>query len=263
MNLWPYLAFLRDLIDVLPSRTVREWSEVEGLEPGKPVVILVSGFGATRRNLSVMRRRFSRDGFNVLVLALDWSALSDGVRGFYRMAESLAAMIIQLRKRSDLRTVPIYLVAHSAGGLVARYYVQRLGGFHYCQGLITLGAPHRGTWAALLGFFTHLVLKARCLAQMLPISPFLSSINRRPFPEGFPFLSVSSRHDLMCRPFRARLPRRMRDQPDIRAVQFSGLSHSRFLLSKRVYRLCLETLRPVNFRPENTDKTLEGAGDSR
>jgi triacylglycerol lipase len=200
VKLWPYIAFFRDLLDVLPSRTVSEWTEVEALESGRPVVILVSGFGATHRNLSVMRRRFQRDGFDVLVLALDWTQLSDSVQGFYRMAESLASMIIKLRKRSKTKSVPIYLIAHSAGGLVARYYIQRLGGYHYCNGLITLATPHRGTWVAVLGFLTHLALKARCLGQMLPISPFVRSINRSPFPEDFPFLSLSSPQRLYVPP---------------------------------------------------------------
>jgi triacylglycerol lipase len=257
VKLWPYLAFLNDLIDVLPTRTVPEWTEVQRLEPGRPTVILVSGFGATRRNLAVIRRRFVRDGFNVLVIAMDWSNLSDGLRGFYRMAEMLASTVIALRKRADLRGQPIYLVAHSAGGLVARYYVQRLGGFHYCQALVTLGTPHRGTWLALLGFVTHLALKARCLIQMLPISRFVRAINRTRFPQDFLFLSVSSPQDFMCRPFMARLPRRWTDRPQVHAVALAGVSHSGFLLSKRVYALCLQTLRPghADHPAEQLEKT--------
>lgn len=245
MNLWPFFAFLKDLIDVLPSRSAPEWTEVEGLQAGLPTVILVCGFGATRRNLRVMRRRFRKDGFNVLVLTLDWSNLADSVRGFYRMAETLASTVIQLRKRADLRKTPIYLVAHSAGGLVARYYVQRLGGFHYCDGLITLGTPHRGTWVACLGLFTHLILKARCLIQMLPISRFVRSINRTAFPEGFPFLSLSSPQDYLCRPFRAKLPHKWKQRPEVHVVLIHGLSHSGFLLSKRVYHICLNRLNEI------------------
>ncbi len=240
MRLRALIAFFKDLIDVLPSRTAPEWSETDGLEPGKPTVILVCGFGATRRNLKVMRRRFCRDGFNVIVLALDWSNVEDGVTGFYRMAENLASIVLGLRKRSDLSTMPVYLLAHSAGGLVARYYIQRLGGFHYCNGLITLGTPHRGTWVAILGFGTHLVLKARCLFQMLPVSRFVRSINRTPFPEGFEYLSISSPHDLLCRPFRARLPRSWSKLASVKSATVPGLSHSGLLLSKRVYQLCFD-----------------------
>lgn len=259
MNLRPFLAFLKDLINVLPGSSAPEWTEVERLESGLPTVILVSGFGATKRNLSVMRRRFRQDGFNVLVIALDWTNLSDSFRGFYRQAESLAATVVQLRKRADLRTVPIYLVAHSAGGLVARYYVQRLGGFHYCEALITLGTPHRGTWVAVMGFITHLILKARCLIQMLPVSRFVIRINRSSFPADFPYLSISSPQDYICRPFRARLPKKIRKLENVRSIQIKDVSHSGFLMSKRVYALCLEMLRPVNSPPIQTDKATEGS----
>src|SRR5437870_13355800 len=42
----------------------------------------------------------------------------------------------------------IDLVGHSQGGLVGRYYVQKLNGAHRVRHLVTLGTPHRGTpWA--------------------------------------------------------------------------------------------------------------------
>ncbi|MBY0370437.1 alpha/beta hydrolase [bacterium] len=243
MKLWPYFAFLKDLIDILPSRTEKSWTEVENLLPNRPTVLLVSGFGATQRNLSVMRRRLKRDGFNVLVIALDWGSLSDGVRGYYRMAEQLAASVIALKKRPDLRNVPVFVVAHSAGGLVARYYIQVLGGFHYTEGLITLATPHRGSWVALLGFVTHLALKAMCLIQMLPVSRFVRRINRSRFPTGFPFLSISSPQDYLCRPAMAKLPKSFSKMETVQSVKVPDLSHSAFLHSKRVYALVLATLR--------------------
>ena len=39
----------------------------------------------------------------------------------------------------------IHVVGHSLGGLVARYYVQRLGGDARVHTLVTLGTPHTGT----------------------------------------------------------------------------------------------------------------------
>ena len=36
------------------------------------------------------------------------------------------------------------------GGLVARYYVQRMGGDQRVHTLVTLGTPHSGTYAARL-----------------------------------------------------------------------------------------------------------------
>ncbi len=44
---------------------------------------------------------------------------------------------------------PVLLVAHSMGGLVARYWIGALGGWRHCAGLVTLGTPHRGAPKAL------------------------------------------------------------------------------------------------------------------
>jgi triacylglycerol lipase len=41
-------------------------------------------------------------------------------------------------------------VAHSLGGLIARYYVQRLGGHARVELVVTVATPHRGTMAAWL-----------------------------------------------------------------------------------------------------------------
>lgn len=37
------------------------------------------------------------------------------------------------------------VIGHSAGGLVARYYVEKMGGRHHVERLILLGTPHLGT----------------------------------------------------------------------------------------------------------------------
>ena len=150
-----FYLFIRDLFQVLPGRAREEWEQVNQLRPQLPTVILISGFAATKRSLSIIRKRLQRDGFNVLILAMDWQSLADGIRGLLPLALRLSTMILRIKKDRDLSRSPLYLVAHSAGGLVARYYVQILGGSHYCEGLITLGTPHRGTWVAGLGLFTH------------------------------------------------------------------------------------------------------------
>jgi hypothetical protein len=43
----------------------------------------------------------------------------------------------------------VVVVAHSLGGLVARYWLGPLGGWRVCRALVTLGTPHRGAPKAL------------------------------------------------------------------------------------------------------------------
>lgn len=208
---------------------------MDSIQPNRPTVILISGFAATNRNLSILRKRLMKDGYNVLVLAMDWHAMSDGVRGLYRMSEKLSLLVLKLRKGGVRRQSPIYLVAHSAGGLVARHYVQLLGGFHYCDGLVTIATPHRGTWLSVLGLLSHLILKARVLIQMTPISPFIKKINRAGLPEGFPFLSLGSSGDYLCPPSRIELPEGIAKWPGAESKVIDGLSHGDLLISKRSY----------------------------
>lgn len=63
------------------------------------------------------------------------------------------------------------LVGLSMGGLVSRYYLQRLGGLDRVQRLITISSPHQGTWMAY-GFPRKTAL------QMRPGSRFLEDLNR-------------------------------------------------------------------------------------
>ncbi|HZM79599.1 MAG TPA: hypothetical protein VFC19_28030 [Candidatus Limnocylindrales bacterium] len=49
----------------------------------------------------------------------------------------------------DRRAGRVVLLAHSLGGVVARYWLGPLGGHPWCKALITLGTPHRGAPKAL------------------------------------------------------------------------------------------------------------------
>lgn len=65
---------------------------------------------------------------------------------------------------------PIDLIGLSMGGLISRYYVQRLGGLDKIQRFITIASPHHGTYMAYLLPFIGSV-------QMRPGSDFLADLN--------------------------------------------------------------------------------------
>ncbi|MFB2923789.1 esterase/lipase family protein [Aerosakkonema funiforme] len=66
---------------------------------------------------------------------------------------------------------PLDLVGFSMGGIVSRYYVQRLGGIDRVQRFITIASPHRGTLAAYGSQLPGCV-------QMRPGSEFLTDLSR-------------------------------------------------------------------------------------
>lgn len=89
---------------------------------------------------------------------------------------------------------PIDLVGFSMGGLVSRYYVQRLGGINRVQRLITISSPHHGTLIAYGSRSTGSV-------QMRPESVFLQDLNRDiEILEKINFTSIWTPFDLMIVP---------------------------------------------------------------
>jgi len=85
--------------------------------------------------------------------------------------EQLAQQVADYIKKTFAPEQPIDLVGYSMGGIVSRYYVQRLGGLQRVQRLITLSSPHNGTWSA----FFRSNLGA---SQMRVNSEFLNDLNR-------------------------------------------------------------------------------------
>lgn len=71
--------------------------------------------------------------------------------GIAAAAERLATSLHPLVGSADARWPgrPVLVVAHSMGGLVARYWAGALGGWRHCAGMVTLGTPHRGAPKAL------------------------------------------------------------------------------------------------------------------
>ncbi len=97
--------------------------------------------------------------------------------------EVLAQQVADLVARTFAPDRPIDLIGFSMGGLVSRYYVQRLGGIvdkssgsteqlkNRVQRLITISSPHKGTISA------YFSLRPGCV-QMRPDSEFIADLNR-------------------------------------------------------------------------------------
>src|SRR5439155_18763667 len=85
-----------------------------------------------------------RGGFG-RVITLNYSPLTQDVRS---VAERLGTLIERTCEETGYERV--HVIGHSLGGVVARYYVQRLGGDARVHTLCTLGSPHAGTYAARL-----------------------------------------------------------------------------------------------------------------
>jgi triacylglycerol lipase len=110
---------------------------------GTPI-LLVHGMADNRSIFTLLRRGLLRRGFG-RVLTVDYSPLTTDVRA---AAADLADHVEQLVADSGYER--LHVIGHSLGGLIARYYVQRLGGHERVHTLVTLGTPHGGTLPAHL-----------------------------------------------------------------------------------------------------------------
>jgi triacylglycerol lipase len=84
--------------------------------------------------------------------------------------EMLAKQVADLVDRTFSSDQPIDLLGFSMGGLVSRYYLQRLGGIDRVQRFISISAPNNGTIA---GYFSP---RPGCI-QMQPNSEFMKDLN--------------------------------------------------------------------------------------
>lgn len=176
-----------------------------------PPVVMLHGFVDNRSVFVLLRRSLARHGWRHLA-CLNYSPLTCDIRA---AAELLARHIEKICARTGRSEVDI--VGHSLGGLIARYYIQRLGGDRRVRTLVTLGTPHSGTTVAPLAS-AHPIVR-----QMRPGSAVIEEL-RAPAP-GCRTRCVSFWSDLdqwMVPIETARL-----DHPDLitENVRVSGIGH--------------------------------------
>jgi pimeloyl-ACP methyl ester carboxylesterase len=187
---------------------------------GTPI-ILVHGLVDNSSIFIALRRSLRRRGFG-RVITLDYSPLSQDVR---QVARRLAALVERTCEETGYERV--HVIGHSLGGLVARYYVQRLGGDARVHTLCTLGSPHGGTSTARL-------LPSRLVKQLRPGSPIVAELAEPAPGVQTRFVAFWSDLDELIVPKRAaRL-----DHPDLHArnVLLRGVGHMSLPINPRVVR---------------------------
>ncbi|HUR15011.1 MAG TPA: alpha/beta fold hydrolase [Mycobacteriales bacterium] len=187
---------------------------------GTPIILL-HGLVDNGSIFVTLRRSLRRRGFG-RVITLNYSPLSQDVR---QVAQRLSALVEKTCQETGYEKV--HVVGHSLGGVVARYYVQRLGGHSRVHTLCTLGSPHAGTQAARL-------LPSPLVKQLRPGSDLMAEL-AEPAPQVTTrFVAFWSDLDELIVPKRsARL-----EHPDLSArnVLLRGVGHMSLPINSRVVR---------------------------
>ncbi|HEU5268590.1 MAG TPA: alpha/beta fold hydrolase [Jatrophihabitans sp.] len=186
---------------------------------GRPI-LLVHGIGDNRSAFSVLRRTLRRRGYG-RVSTVNYSPLTSDIR---HAATDLGRQVERICAQTGYDQV--FVVGHSLGGIIARYYVQCQGGDQRVHTLVTLGSPHAGTHLA------RLAPLFRVARQLLPGSDLMREL-AAPAPRCTTrFVAIYSNRDEMVLPNRsARL-----DHPDLSVTRLAvpGVGHLALLVNGAV-----------------------------
>ncbi len=175
-------------------------------------LVLVHGLGANRSSFFALQAYLRLSGFR------------DQLATSYRPRGSIEALALQLKRTIDdrVRGGRIDVIAHSMGGLVARFYAEHLGGARRVDRLITLGTPHRGSYGAARA-------PSDLVRQLDPTSPFIRRLNASPPPAGLHVTSIAAGRDALVQPGDSALC------PHGEQHTFPDLGHVGLLFSPRVF----------------------------
>ena len=211
------------------SDMARSEAAIESEPAARNPIFLVHGIIDRAYIFNSMRAFLEAEGWTVYALDL---VPNDGRAGLEVLAQQLADFIdseVGPERRVDL-------LGFSMGGLVSRYYVQRLGGLDRVDRFISICAPNHGT---LLAFGMPIFKGIR---QMCPNSAFLNDLNGNAIEQlgSIDYTSLWTPSDLMI------LPADSARMPVGRNLEIPAPMHASTVRSARYHKEIAQTLqRPV------------------
>jgi pimeloyl-ACP methyl ester carboxylesterase len=136
-------------------------------QPGP--VLLVPGYGGGTAGVNVLAGRIRAAEREALVVSLPENATGD----LRQQARALDRYVEEVLRRG----VPsVDVVGYSAGGVVARLWVQEHDGARKVRRVVTLGSPHHGTTLAAAGAAAGAGLCPTACQQLAPGSSLLAGL---------------------------------------------------------------------------------------
>lgn len=154
-------------------------------------VVLVHGYGGDSASMAPIAERLDREGREVVAVDLPNGGTGDIVDS----AAALAGVV-------DGTGAPqVDLIGYSAGGIVARAYLEHFDGIERARYVITVGSPHHGTSIAGDAAVSDPALCTDACLQMVPGSSLLEELNQPDeTPPGPTFVTVWTAFDDTVKP---------------------------------------------------------------
>jgi len=185
--------------DVYLAKFARERKAFnETLEPGpkrleKPrTVVLVTGVTIRAAWFDGIAARLRRDGFRTVTY--EPPALLTG--DLFQASKDLGAFLERVQAESGDDKIDV--LAECTGGLIARHYIQSLGGAAHVSRLVTFVSPQHGIAAVPL---VARVAGWPALRDLSPGSAFLRAVNGAPMATGVPVTSIYTCTDEYIQPY--------------------------------------------------------------
>jgi triacylglycerol lipase len=156
-------------------------------------VLLVPGYGGSQTALSQLAERLTAAGRTVRVLTLPDGGTGD-------LLIQVEALESAVRSALEGGAPSVDLVGYSAGGVVARLWVDRHDGAAAARRVITLGSPLHGARIAALGAAVAPDACPAACRQLVPGSALLDGIDDESLPDGLPWLSIWTQDDETVQP---------------------------------------------------------------
>jgi pimeloyl-ACP methyl ester carboxylesterase len=149
-------------------------------------VLLVPGYGGNVGSLDPLAARLRATGREVTEVPLP----GDGTGDLAQQAATLDGYVTSaLKSPAGSSAGSVDVVGYSAGGVVARLWVQRYDGAHKARRVVTLGSPHHGTSLAAAGTVLAPGACPTACQQLAPGSSLLAGL-RTPVPAPPAWLAV-------------------------------------------------------------------------
>jgi triacylglycerol lipase len=156
-------------------------------------VLLVPGYGGSQTALSQLAERLTAEGRTARVLTLPDGGTGD-------LLIQVEALESAVRSALEGGAPSVDLVGYSAGGVVARLWVDRHDGAAAARRVVTLGSPLHGARIAALGAAVAPDACPAACRQLVPGSALLDGIDDESLPDGLPWLSIWTQDDETVQP---------------------------------------------------------------